>query len=476
MGNGRLICALLALHALICLALLTSRSVSVARDGAWAQTTGLEGVHVNLILRSSVNISPYHDLSHDATPAIYNFGFYHTYGKVAALSDPHQPVTSTVLRFFTLVIAVIGALVTTVIMGRYCHVPTVSLHSAIPPLVAIGTILGPFAGWWVLTARPDLFAYTMELGGWALADTALRRGRRDWLVAAAACFAVAIAFKQNAVGFLLAVVLVLVWNGRIRDVTPFLLLPLLTIVIGRATQGPYYFQHVLGAVSSTELSLRDGAAQAAQALSVGGGLFLCSLAVAPVVRTAGAPGVPPVVPFVTSAILGVLQLARFGSSRNYLIGAYVAGAAVVLQAATSELRGRRWLVWLLAAGIAYQCMIAASYFVPGSPGRATLPYSPVESLPGRPGSDDTGGPIFTDDAWSSVPWLSGRVGIETLDGTVYPFMVANGLLADTIEARIARRAYSSLFVRDPHFGELALRAGYSRIDLRNGVGWFKITR
>ena len=84
--------------------------------------------------------------------------------------------------------------------------------------------------------------------------------------------------------------------------------------------------------------------------------------------------------------------------------------------------------------------------------------------------------MFTDDAWSSVPWLSGRVGIETLDGTVYPFMVANGLLADTIEARIARRAYSSLFVRDPHFRELALRAGYSRIDLRNGVSWFQTTR
>jgi hypothetical protein len=55
-------------------------------------------------------------------------------------------------------------------------------------------------------------------------------------------------------------------------------------------------------------------------------------------------------------------------------------------------------------------------------------------------------------------------------------MVANGLLADTIEARIARRAYSSLLVRDPYFGELALKAGYSRIDLINGVGWFRIAR
>jgi hypothetical protein len=253
---------------LICLALLASRAISVARDGAWAQRTGLEGVHVNLILRSSVKISPYHDLSHDATPAIYNFGFYHTYGTVAALFDPHKPVTSTVLRFFTLVIALIGAVVTTVIMGRHCHVTTVYLHSSIPALIAIGTILGPFAGWWVLTARPDIFAYTMELGGWAVADAALRRGRRDWLVAAAACFAVAIAFKQNAVGFLLAVVLVLVWNGRIRDVTPFLLLPLLTIVMGWATQGPYYFQHVLRAVGSTELSLRGGAAETTQALLV----------------------------------------------------------------------------------------------------------------------------------------------------------------------------------------------------------------
>src|SRR5712691_11895358 len=217
MEYRRLICVLLTLHALMCLALLASRSISVARDGAWAQTTGLEGVHVNLILRSSVKISPYHDLSHDATPAIYNFGFYDIYGRIAALSDPHQPITSTVLRFFTLVVAMIGAVVTTVIMTRHCHVPTVSLRSTIPALVAIGTVLGPFAGWWVLTARPDIFAYTTELGGWALADAALRRGRRDWLVAAAACFAVAIAFKQNAIGFLSAVVLVLVSNGRIRD-------------------------------------------------------------------------------------------------------------------------------------------------------------------------------------------------------------------------------------------------------------------
>jgi hypothetical protein len=183
-----------------------------------------------------------------------------------------------------------------------------------------------------------------------------------------------------------------------------------------------------------------------------------------------------VFPFATSAILGVLQLARFGSSRNYLIGAFVAGAAVLVQAATSEWRRPAWLMPLLAAGIAYQCMIAASYFVPGSPGRTTLPYSSVESLPSGPSSDDTAGPIFTDDAWRSLPWLSGRVGMETLDGTVYPFMVANGLLTDTIEARIARRAYSSLFVRDPYFGELALRAGYSRVDLRNGMGWFTITR
>ena len=474
MRSHRLIYALLALHAVLCLTLLTSRAMSVMREGAWAETTGLEGVHVNLVLRSSVKISPYHDLDRDATPAIYNWAFYRTYGTVASFLDPYSPDTLALLRLFTLLGAVVGAGIITVVIRRHCNTPGPCAHATVPVLVAIGTVLSPFAGWWTLTVRPDVLAYTMEFAGWALADAGLRRGRRGWLLAAAICFAVAVAFKQNAVGFLVAVILVLLLTRRIRDAAVFILVPFVTLLVGWATQGPYYLEHTVNAVRSTELSAASWLREAGTvALVVGGGVFACAAAMVPIARRAAIQGVPPIFPFATSAMLGLLQLARFGSSRNYLIGAYVAAGVLIVQAAGSQSRRPAWLVPVLAASIAFQCSIAASYLTPWAPGRATVHGSPTGQIARPAAADDLAGPVFSDDFLHSLPWVSGHIGIEVFDGTVYPYLVANGLLSDTIEARIARRAYHSMFVRSPYFRRLAMNAGYSLRELPGGVGWFR---
>jgi hypothetical protein len=149
------------------------------------------------------------------TASCFNWLFYAVYGSIAGevmrlfhLGDAWMP---TVCRLLTLGFAIMGA---AIFAGLLRGLGAVHTHIAL----ALGIIafFNPLCGFWIITARPDLAAVTLELLGVALFFRHLRDGKLRWMVLAALALVSAWAFKQTSVSAMagIAVTLLLLQRGR----------------------------------------------------------------------------------------------------------------------------------------------------------------------------------------------------------------------------------------------------------------------
>src|SRR5262249_33731243 len=141
---------------------------------------------------------PYRDLASQATTAIFNFGFFATFAALARVLDELglQPVLW--LRMLTLGCVVAGtAVLTRWVVRQLAGTPHDGQRAFVAASMAAGLMLGPFIGWWTMTARPDAWTMVFELCG-LLAGIEAARGRwpRGFGVATA-LFAAAVSFKQT---------------------------------------------------------------------------------------------------------------------------------------------------------------------------------------------------------------------------------------------------------------------------------------
>ncbi len=181
------------------------------------QTSGAEYESLFAIWKASQGDPVYG--SRTAAPynaVVYNWLFYAGYGSIVGaaehlltLSDAWLP---TVARLLTLAGAIVwwAAAAASVRAIRGIGTPSGAFAAPLPSILA----LGPLTGFWMITARPDIWAVACEASG-ALAFLVLARRGGPWAIVLPVFAAyLAWSFKQTNLALIAAVVLFLLWRGR----------------------------------------------------------------------------------------------------------------------------------------------------------------------------------------------------------------------------------------------------------------------
>ena len=459
--------ALLAAQAALCVVILITRAASAAVDGRWSETTGTEGVGITIIRRLAAGGPLYQNPSVDSTIAIYNYGFYRAYAVAAAFTSRlHQPL---LLRSVTLAAAVCGAVALASLVVK--RLPGNSAtRPAIAAAIAVSAMLGPFVGWFLVSARPDMAAIAFEVTGLALLDRS--RNRLGMIVAASVSFGCALAFKQTAIGMLLGACVWLLVERRITTIFILMAGVAAAAAIGIATSGPYYFQHVFVAPASSDMGAPAFIEVWTSIALVGGPVLACALVCGDWRgRRETARQLPLTWPMLTSLVIALPQLARYGASRNYVIGAFALATGLTWTwALAPNATGRRRLA---TVALTLETAIAASYFVPGHLGVLKL-NPPTASLVQavQHGEGTNAGPYYSDDSNLALLWPTGTATVEVTDPSVYPYYVRKGFVHTTVEDRIRQCQFGTLLLGNSPLLDLALHAGYvTRLNIDGGRAW-----
>ena len=440
------------------LLLLGVRVVSTLTDGRSQETTGMEGVHAAVVRRVAAGGPLYQDINRDSTTAIYNYGFYRVYAAVAAALPTKVPVLSG-LRLFSLAMTFGAVIALAAIVAHRLPGPSTWPRLLTALALAVPSVLGPFSGWLPLSVRPDLPAFALEFAGLALVERSGNRVRM--LLGAGVLFGLAIAIKQNAVACLLFATLSVVL-GRCPRRAGWLWVGILgAAVVGIATSGPFYLHHTVFAPAATHMDAASFAQSLTDATRAGLPMLAAGLALGAWRRTRNPDAPLPLAWLILIAIgLSVPQLARFGSGRNYLIGAFaIASVTVWLHALSSRTR----VTGLLATTAAsLQLLITAAYLPPFNAGTLRLPPASEELRAGvaRAGADGEP-PHYTDDPAVALAWTGSATRLEVTDPTVYADYVGSGAVTEPAEARIARCVYGTLLLRGADLAGQAMAVGYS---------------
>ncbi len=260
--------SLLAIIVTVALAGLRVQSAeATAVGGAVPQTSGCEIESAFNIWRAAHGQPVYGDSSRVPFAGTYfNWLFYSSYGAIvrafAAADDTAQ--LYRLARQLTLLGALFG---TAVFTGLLVRVNRSAGGSRIAFAAAMGVAMffGVLPGWWVITARPDIWGLALEAAGlvWFLAWH--RRVPPGAVLGAAVFFYLAWSFKQTFVAGPAAVGLFLVSHRSWRDTV--LLVAFMGVAIGLTmfVMGPSYRFGLSETVAATGFNLSVGRGNAASA-------------------------------------------------------------------------------------------------------------------------------------------------------------------------------------------------------------------
>jgi hypothetical protein len=333
--------AIFLLPAATAVATLAVRTRSVFEPaGHYLATSGGEPVSIynvlklqrGLVLYEDPRVPPYYPTT------LYNVGFYHFYA-AAAWPFRHEMATLVpALRLVTLGLAGLGlaALVgfSTRVWNRRSPGSRPGLVGLAMGLAAVATFFGPLAGWWVLTARPDIGAAAFAGFGLLLVLGLGTDRPRLAAVLAGVCLAAAWSFKQSSV--LIAAGLVLAALARRRYVPAgLLLLPLaLAAATCLLTLGPNYRANIIWATSLSAFSSQNLARMAIQVILKGGLPLLASAACVALLHRAA--WIRPeerstlIACWITTLAGGLATCCRTGSEANYFFELWVVVSLLVM--------------------------------------------------------------------------------------------------------------------------------------------------
>lgn len=184
-----------------------------------AQTSGCEEESLFALWRTVHQGTPYLDsLRVPYASAYFNWLFYHGYALalapvVSTRGDAALPWASRAVTFAG---ALAGATMVGFLFRRILACSQLGLESLGWAAGAL-LFLGPLAGWWSLTARPDIWALTCEVLAVALCLLTFHQRSLVTLLSCSLALYAAWAFKQNYVTGLGAILVLFTLHGRWRD-------------------------------------------------------------------------------------------------------------------------------------------------------------------------------------------------------------------------------------------------------------------
>lgn len=466
------------LFAAAVLAVATLRTVSTVEDAAYAQSTGGEGPGLYGIYKVWSGRPLYEPLLKNPTTLVFNYLFYYSYGCAAKLFVSDAADLPVFTHLLTLAATLLFAAMLFLHLWRDLRgaAPGDKALRAVVLLMPFAVFLGPFVGWWSLTARPDLAAAGLELCALLLflRLPAAERFPLGLLLISTLLFGLAWSFKQTTV---------FVWGGTI----PVLLrsrrykeLLLSVVVFAAMVAAPFllfghvYVEHAVTAPGIGHWFFRQFAAVGRDAAAVGGYVFLPTLLTVVFLRFPQKNRSP-----VLDALLVVLAVAfvgnalttpREGGWRNYYFAAYFTAALFNAKCLTTVLKqktavGRRALLAVTLGGCLYGALLSTAYLAfPGKVGRLDLLTAERQEELQRmcavlKAADK---PVFVQASFYALPWYCGQYPSEVISWTFYRrgetrddvFSVTDGFKTGH---------YAEVFVyKGSRWARLAERCGYVR--------------
>jgi len=191
----------------------------------------------------------------------YNWLFYQSYGAYTKvllgwfnLSDQWLPSVSRTLTL-------IGAVATV----AFSYMAFSGVYTARRPsdnfmLLAVALFIGtgPLIGFWIFTARPDIWSTVFEILGAVVFIRCYPARRWSSLLVVALCAYAAWAFKQGSIGFLMSIGLFLLIRMAWRDLTVMVIGMAAAFALTFAMGGPLYIKNVLFSGYPLEFTLERG--------------------------------------------------------------------------------------------------------------------------------------------------------------------------------------------------------------------------
>ena len=351
--------------------------------------------------------------------SIYNWLFYHAYGVAAgwaldalALADAWLP---TAARLITLT----GAAVLTAAVWVSCAVlarPSAPAGRALVPAFALLVAAGPLAGFWALTARPDVWALALEAWAVVLFWSLWPRRRLAAVLGFAALAYLAWAFKQTNLAAAGAVALFLLVRREGR------LLAVLTAVLGTAwiatlaIGGPAYVASVTlardvpqwSAAHGVEVMVRS-AAKSVPALAGASAVALILVRSGGVLRALAADDrlLFAALGGVTAMGLALATVGRVGSAENYFLpAAYFLSLVAMAGLASPTLDGRRRVLLAVLAGAWLVQATAVALVLAGVTGVISVRDQDRIVAANKACLDSLPRPLFIADHTLALPWLN----------------------------------------------------------------------
>lgn len=247
------------------------------------------------------------------------------------------------------------------------------------------------AGWWQISARPDIAALAVATWGLWIYFSAIEERVTTRAVAASLLFYAAWSFKQTTVTVFIACCLTLLFGPRwIRGFfwlcAPFAISVALTFLIG----GRNYFLNTVYAPSVNSFSISAGVSEIARALMdspfiwLGGALGATALLSGRLKVDGGEPMALPVsrmllIGYGLAVLADCCRICRLGSARNTHFEAFLCSAALtsvligtILYNCCGQQSHNLWIV-LLLSGLAINMVIVGTKLLPSTRfGRITL--------------------------------------------------------------------------------------------------------
>jgi hypothetical protein len=470
---------------LLCLSILALRISSVFRDSLYAQSTGAETPPLYGIYKVWTGRTLYEPLSVTATPMIYNYLFYYTYGYLAKIFVTNAESLPLFSRMVTLIVTLsfsVGLLfyIRNKTNKYLAHNLSYGQRSGLY-FLALVVFIGPFIGWWNLTARPDLFGMGLELCAIILLLTAKKIYGFGRVIATTFIFWLAWSFKQNLILVYLGFLVILLIDRRYRQLFVSAIFFSLLCCLPLVWFGVPYAENIIRIPAVNPWKLEYALRVFSETLVAGAYFYL------PVFFLLGRQLSRRFQPnancrillliFVMTFVGGFVNSARWASGRNHYFAAYlVAGIFIVEYLISSwknvdgnQIKFARYVcLCLYSIGLALGLLYL---ILPNRFGRISLLTRSQRETNKEIISviRAAAKPVFVQNNYLALPWNCGQDYSDIVDDTTYIF---SGITI--VEQRIKNRYYAEAFLsEESRWKDLFEESGYKQTQRLSGLIRFK---
>jgi cbb3-type cytochrome oxidase subunit 3 len=471
---------------LACLGILTLRISSVLRDSLYAQTTGGEAPSLYGIYKVWTGRALYEPLSKTATPMIFNYLFYYVYGYLAKIFVNKAEFFPFFSRIVTLVATLCYVCVLLFYIWRQTrrdHAKKKNYLELVPIyLLPFVIFIGPFIGWWYLTARPDLFGLGLELCGLILLLTSKKIYGNGRVILTTCIFWLAWSFKQSLILVYLGFLTVLLVDRKFRQLFISSIFFAILCCLPLAWFRLPYVENIIRVPAMNPWYLKDALNTCIEVFVTGAYLYLPAIfLMSRQLMKRFEPNANRrilIIIFAITVIGGFLNSERWGSGRNCYFPSYLVGSIFVIEylilSWEKDDEYRKGLSQYVCISLFFMGLVLSSLYLilPNKFGRIFLLTQDQREANKKIIAIIKAArkPTFAESHYLALPWNSGQDYLDIVDDTTYIF---SGITI--VEQRIKNRYYAEAFLfENSRWTNLFEESGYKQTDRLFGLARFKV--